>query len=264
MLSRLTSMLVIGSLSLMLAACQTTVSFPDAPLDNDPATPPISGLMAKPAGNGPFPAVVMLHSCGGMTPHLDAGWPGYFTSLGYAVLAVDTFGSRGYGPCPNPLWAFSTLFVKDAYGALDYLAKQPFIDANRVAVIGFSVGADHINNALIPWRVRKPGEHDFKAAIAFYGRCDAIGSYPEGSIPLMEVIAANDTGTYSSGCMNKLTMNPRIQVHVLAGAYHAFDVPGARGQKDPAGNTMVYSASATNEAREYARAFLRKHLGSIR
>jgi dienelactone hydrolase len=258
MLRRLASMLAIGSLSLVLAGCQSTVSFPDAPLANDPATPPISGVMVKPAGSGPFPAVVMLHSCGGIKPHLDAGWPEYFTSLGYAVLAVDTFGSRGYGPCPNPLWAFSTLFVKDAYGALDYLARQPFIDANRVAVIGFSVGADHINNALIPWRVRKPGEHDFKAAIAFYGRCDATGSYPEGSIPLMEVTAGNDT--YSSGCRNKLTMNPRIEVHVLAGAYHAFDVPGSRGQKDGAGNTMVYSAIATNEAREYARAFLGEHL----
>ena len=259
MLRRLTSMLVIGSLSLMLAACQTTVSFPDAPLDNDPATPAISGVMAKPAGSGPFPAVVMLPSCGGLKPHLDAGWPAYFASLGYAVLAVDIFGSRGYGPCPNAVMGSSTFFVKDAYGALDYLTKQPFIDANRVAVIGFSVGADHINKALIPWRVRKPGQPDFSAAVAFYGECGEIGPYPEGSIPLMQVIAENDF--YSVSC--KTNMNPRIEVHILAGAYHAFDVPGARGQSWE-GTTLLYSASATNEAREYTRAFLKKHLGSSR
>jgi len=260
MLRRLTSMLVMGSQLLMLAACQTTVSFPAAPLDNDPATLSISGVLAKPEGSGPFPAVVMLSSCGGLKPHLDAGWPDYFTSLGYVVLGVDTFGSRGYGPCPNPIWWDSFSFVKDAYGALDYLAKQPFIDANRVAVIGFSVGANHINNELISGRVRKPGQPDFSAAVAFYGQCGGIGPYPEGSIPLMQVIAEHDS--YSTAC--KTNISPRIEVHVLAGAYHAFDVPGARGQMDPAGNTMIYSASATNEAREYARAFLRKHLGTSR
>lgn len=253
----LTSMLVIGSLSLMLAACQTTVSFPDARIDaNDLDAPPISGVIAKPEGTGPFPAVVILHACGGVTQHINAGWPTYLTGIGYVVLAVDTFGSRGYGKCPNPVSSFSTLFVKDAYGALDYLAKQPFIDANRIAVIGFSAGATHINNALIPGRVRKSGERDFRAAIAFYGRCAAIA---KGSIALMEVIAEHDS--YSWGCTNKLTMNPQIEVHVLAGAYHAFDSPEYSGRTDPGGNRMLYSAAATNEAREYAKAFLKKHLG---
>ncbi len=252
-----------GSLLLVLAACQTTVSFPGARIDaNDLDTPPISGVIFKPEGSGPFPAVVILHACGGVTQHINAGWPSYLTGIGYAVLAVDTFGSRGYGRCPNPLWSFSRLFVKDAYGALDHLAKQPFVDANRIAVIGFSVGANHINNALIPWRVRKPGERDFKAAIAFYGRCDAIGPYPEGSIPLMEVIAENDS--YSWGCTNKATMNPRIEVHILTGAYHAFDSPEFSGRTDPAGNKMFYSPAATKEAREYAKVFLGKHLGTGR
>lgn len=188
-------------------------------------------------------------------------WTSYLNSIGYAALAVDTFGARGYGRCPNPIWSASTFFVKDAYGALDYLAKQPFIDASRIAVIGFSVGADHINNSLIPWRVRGPGERDFKAAIAFYGRCRSIGSYPEGSIPLMEVIAEGDKDTYSKGCGN---LNSRIEVHMLAGAHHAFDSLEYSGKTDGAGNRMFYSGSATTKAREYTKAFLQKHLGSGR
>jgi len=254
-------MLALGSLSLTLTACQTAVSFQNAPLyTNDRDVQLISGVIAKPDGLGPFPAVVILHACGGISQHVNAGWPSYLNSIGYAVLAVDTFGSRGYGRCPNPLWSAQGLFVKDAYGALDYLAKQPFIDANRVAVIGFSIGANHINNALIPWRVRAPGERDFKAAIAFYGQCHAIGPYPQGSIPLMEVIAQRDH--YSEGCANKETMNPRIEVHVIAGAYHAFDSAEYSGKTDPAGNQMFYSSAATKEAREYTRAFLERHLWS--
>ena len=259
---KLTSMLVIGSLLLMLASCQTTVSFPNAPLGaNDLDVLEIAGVLAKPEGNGPFPAVVILHACGGVMQHINAGWTSYLNSIGYAALAVDTFGSRGYGKCPNPIWSASTFFVKDAYGALDYLAKQAFIDASRVAVIGFSVGADHINNSLIPWRVRGPGERDFKAAIAFYGRCRSIGLYPEGSIPLMEVIAEGDKNTYSVGCSH---LNSRIQVHMIAGAHHAFDSPEYNGKTDSAGNHMQYSAAATKEAREHTRIFLEKHLGKSR
>jgi dienelactone hydrolase len=246
-------------LLLALAGCHGIVAFRGAPISYDATTPEVRGILNKPAGDGPFPALVMLHSCGGMQPHLAGGWPQYFNDQGYVFLAVDTFGSRGRGACPNDLWSSSLTFVKDAYGALDYLAAQPFVDPERVAVMGFSIGADHINNALIPWRVRKSGERDFKAAIAFYGRCDDIGPYPEGSIPLLEVVAEHDANAYSWGCTRGSRMSPRIDVRVLRGAYHAFDVAGARG-KDPAGNTMAYSAAATREARELASAFLRKHM----
>jgi dienelactone hydrolase len=262
MRERVLLMLAAGSLSAVLAACQTTVSFPNGRIGGtDQQVHQISGFLFKPEGNGPFPAVVILHACGGVMQHINAGWAGYLNSIGYAALAVDTFGSRGYGKCPNPIWSASTFFVKDAYGALDYLARQPFIDANRVAVIGFSVGADHINNALIPWQVRRPGELDFKAAIAFYGRCRSIGLYPEGSIPLMEVIAEGDKNTYSVGCGH---LNFRIQVHMIAGAHHAFDSPEYSGKTDLAGNHMQYSAAATKEAREQTRSFLEKHLGKSR
>jgi dienelactone hydrolase len=260
---RLFSMLAAGSLSLTLAACQATVSFPSAPLDAaDRDVQPIAGVLAKPDGDGPFPAVVILHACGGVTQHINAGWLDYLVGIGYAALAVDTFGPRGHGRCPNPLWSASTFFVKDAYGALDYLAKQPFIDASRIAVMGFSIGADHINNALIPWRVRGPGGRDFKAAVAFYGQCRSIGPYPEGSIPLMKIIAEKDD--YSGGCRYAAKQNPRIELRIIAGAYHAFDSPEYSGKTDPAGNRMLYSAEGTKTAREHTRAFLAKHLGKGR
>lgn len=88
----------------LLAACQTDVSFrssrifsPTEEVDRIP------GFLAKSEGNGPFPAVVVLHSCGGAAMHVNAGWREYFTARGYVVLIVDTFGARGYQRCPNPL-----------------------------------------------------------------------------------------------------------------------------------------------------------------
>jgi dienelactone hydrolase len=82
----------------LLVACQSNgVSFANAKLSATGPTPPvrISGLLAKPEGKGPFPAVVLLHTCGGVKPHVSVDWPNYLTGLGHVVLTVDSFGPRG-------------------------------------------------------------------------------------------------------------------------------------------------------------------------
>lgn len=254
---RLAGSFFLAALLPLLAACQSTVSFRSAPLSEaDRAPRNASGFFAKPEGKGPFPGVVILHACGGVLQHVNAGWLDFLKSVGYAALAVDTFG--GGARCPHPLWSDSALFVKDAYGALDYLAGMPDVDADRVAVIGFSIGANHISNALVPWRVRKPGERDFRAAIAFYGQCRPYVVHPEGMIPLLQIIAEKDH--YSAGCKDWVKPGRPIEVRVLPGAYHAFDSPEYSGRIDPAGNHMFYSKAATLEARRHARAFLDRHL----
>jgi dienelactone hydrolase len=101
--------------------------------------------------------VVLLHTCGGFTPHVRIDWPQYLKQVGYVALAVDSFGSRGLDPCGNALHpaapgrkteAYHEL-TRDAFGALDFLAGQPYVNAEQVAVIGFSLGANTINSYLI-------------------------------------------------------------------------------------------------------------------
>src|SRR5258706_5037948 len=67
--------------------------FPPAPIL-------VQGYVLKPAGDGPFPAVVVLHGCAGLgtlfDPHLRANaWPDMLVSWGYAVLIVDSYTPRG-------------------------------------------------------------------------------------------------------------------------------------------------------------------------
>jgi dienelactone hydrolase len=260
-MSKASSAMVAAAISLALAACQTTTSFPNAKLDaNDRDVETVSGLLAKPEGQGPFPAVVLLHSCGGFTSHVTHDWPNYLTGIGYVVLSVDTFGSRGEVRCPNPYWGARATWVKDAYGALDYLAAQPFVDKNRIAVMGFSLGTNHINGGIIPSRVRASGGVDFKAAIGFYGHCAHIGSYPKGSIPLMQIGAEHDPA-HAPGCQYAAKINPEIVVHIIPGAHHAFDSVEASGKLGAIGESMQYSWEATKKSRELTRAFLAKHLG---
>lgn len=77
-----------------------------------------SGLLAKPPGEGPFPAVALLHTCGGLTSVTTLDWPEYLTGLGYVTLSVDSFGSRGIKRCPTPLSRDRRELSRDAYGAL--------------------------------------------------------------------------------------------------------------------------------------------------
>jgi dienelactone hydrolase len=253
---------LLAGVLLLSAFSRSGVEFPAAALGDFDLTekPKVSGLLARPEGKGPFPAVVLLHSCGGMNSHVRDDWPAFLTTLGYATLSVDTFGSRGYDRCPNAMSRDTTAFVHDAYGALAFLAKQPDIDGKRVAVMGFSLGAMAINGQLVSWRGDNPGKTDFKAAVAFYGRCgDYHGRYTKELVPLMEIVGTEDS--FALGCKNWGEAQKDVEVHVLAGVYHAFDSPEADGHTDEFGHFMRYDAAAVEKARNLTKAFLAKHLG---
>jgi len=250
----------LGIFTMFLAACQTSgVSFPNTTLyARDKNTETIPGLLAKPEGEGPFPAVVLLQTCGGMKAHVKRDWPNYLTGLGYVALTVDSLGARGYTRCTRRNFMAKNYheITKDAYGALDYLAAQPFVDREKIAVMGFSMGATAMYNELVPKRFREKGELDFKAAVAVYSYCYTVR---EGSIPLMVIVAEEDE--LAASCLRDAKWNPWIKVHIIPGAYHGFDSPDASGGTDIYGNFMQYDAKATAKAKEFTKAFLQEHFG---
>jgi dienelactone hydrolase len=98
--------------------------------------------MLKPAGDGPFAAIVLLHQCAGLNPAVLA-WARKAIARNYVVLVVDSLGPRGvksvcYGP-----QAGVNLFrgVRDALQAAEQLRRQPFVEKDRIALVGFSWGA---------------------------------------------------------------------------------------------------------------------------
>jgi poly(3-hydroxybutyrate) depolymerase len=54
---------------------------------------PLRGLLFRPKGEGPFPAVVLLHGCRGIQPY-QRDWAGKLAEWGYVALLVDSFGPR--------------------------------------------------------------------------------------------------------------------------------------------------------------------------
>src|SRR5882672_1491619 len=83
-------------LSAVFDAAAQTVSFPSVATTNVTAGPQIKTWLTKPAGEGPFPAVIVLHSCAGVGPHTYA-WAKLISGWGYVTLVPDSFGSRDEG-----------------------------------------------------------------------------------------------------------------------------------------------------------------------
>ncbi len=241
----------------LLAACKTTnVSYQAAQLWLGQEKKSISGFIARPKGKGPFPAVVLLHTCGGLAPHVTEDWPNYLSQLGYVVLTVDSLGSRGGGNCNSETYV-PAYMEADAYGALDYLATLPSVDKHRIGVVGFSYGGIQINKFVMDAN-RREGESNFKAGISVYGRCHESQTEYQGKLqfPLLNIIGEKDGET--APCKK---LKPPFELAILPGAYHAFDKPENDGKYDPAGFLMVYDYEATKKARQLTKAYLAKHLG---
>jgi len=98
----------------------------------------------KPKGNGPFPVVINFH--GGPEGQFRPGFASYFqfllNELGVAVIAPNVRGSEGYGKTFLDLdnGFLRENSVKDGGALLDWIAKQPELDAKRICVYGGSYG----------------------------------------------------------------------------------------------------------------------------
>lgn len=247
--------LVVSTLALLVAGCVSNVSFQSASLQSTTVPPQkLRGYLAKPDGTGPFPAVVLLHHCGGATATTSQEWPSFLAKNGYVALTVDTFGSRNAGRCPEAM-RLAGAMVPDAYGALDYLATLPEVDAKRIAVMGFSLGAFAIPAFTgSGTTLTSPGGKSFKAGIAVYGSCSFKD---KTAVPVLQVIGSKD---YNAKACPKES-DPSVTTEIIEGATHAFDQSDLTTRQMVSGGHMsVYSSSATQKARELILAFLNKNM----
>lgn len=129
---------------------------------------PLQGYLTRLRGNGPFPAIVLLHGCAGILSNDKETWPERLSSWGYVVLVVDSFSTRGIHDTCRSLLVDR---VYDAYGALDFLSKYSFVDSSRIALMGFSAGGIATLEAVQFGGAERLMEQKFKAAIAYYPNC---------------------------------------------------------------------------------------------
>lgn len=222
----------------------------------------LTGYLARPAGEEPRAAIVLLHGCAGITKH-DAMWSDRLVGWGYVVLSVDSFTPRGFdyicdgrvgGGASTTPWRRAL----DAFGAKRYLSTRSFVDPARIAVMGMSHGGwtvlETIKQSTSEGLAMKP----FQAAIAFYPLC----SEPEPiNTPTLILAGDKDEWFPAELCAQyvvKLQPQHDIILKVFAGAFHAFDHPGIDIVE--AGHIVRSHPEAAAEASQMSREFLAEQL----
>jgi dienelactone hydrolase len=192
---------------------------------------PFTALLFRPKGDGPFPAVIALHGCGGLLDgdgalkSREEDWAGRLVAAGYVVLLPDSFTARGVREICSvrERKIFPADRAEDAAAAAQWLAKQPFVDARRLGLMGWSHGA-----MTVLWTVRKGFMHDpqFKVAIGLYPGCQQVAKLSDWhpAVPLTLLLGAADDWTRPEPC-KKLARREGFKAIVYPDAYHGFDIP---------------------------------------
>lgn len=205
----------------------------------------------KDGGDAPRPAVVMMHGCSGLLAPsgrffgLYRAWARELLAKGYVVLVVDSATSRGFGQTCSASEARRTMWrnrPKDAYAALQYLQAQPFVQPDRVALMGWSQGGGVVLLAINDKSIGKPADlkTDFRAAVSFYpGACsETAQSKPytqverqgwTSRVPLLVLFGEVDVWTELAPCRAfldaaKARGNP-VELKTYPAAVHGFDAP---------------------------------------
>jgi len=148
----------------------------------------LDAYLAKPAGAGPFPGVVVIHEIFGLNENIR-DIARRFANEGYAALAVDLFSAGSRVACMTRIFhgilvrPLSNGVVGELRAALDVLRNRPEVQAKRVGAIGFCMGGSYaLQLACV--------DESLRAASVFYGQnprpldalagsCPIVGSYPE-------------------------------------------------------------------------------------
>jgi dienelactone hydrolase len=250
----------------------TLVEFPNLP-GREPVH--LIGYMARPGAGlsaligttpgdaAPYPAVIVLHGCGGISSHSAAiadrlgGW-------GYVALTIDTLGPRGMDS-----GCYSGTFVDqafDAYAALRYLSTLKVVDTERVALFGQSMGGSATLYAIDRDSAAQYFGQRFRAAIAYYPRCVVVPA-PAMTAPVLILIGEADQWNRADACETLRNLaqpdSASIDLTVYPDVHHAFDVAQLKPGRSSAGRWLEFDEPAAHDAEEKTRAFLADNLVSI-
>lgn len=195
----------------------------------------LNAELYRPEGSGPFPAIVLMHGCGGWQPAVRDGLRTHAEFLrdsGFVVLNLDSFGPRQYGGgklCSNnpALYRALSYRTSDAFDAMRYLASQDFVAADNVFLMGQSNGgavAIRAAKESAPQRYGN-GEAAFRGVVAYYPWCGELGrSRVSLSAPLLILAGGRDNWVPASECQGVRGEGAPLEVKVYPDAAHSFDL----------------------------------------
>ncbi|PKL15176.1 MAG: hypothetical protein CVV50_00945 [Spirochaetae bacterium HGW-Spirochaetae-6] len=184
------------------------------------------GELYKPQGEGPYPAVVLLHGCGGVHG-IYHEWAERLEELGFVSYVVDSLGPRGKTQvCSGESSPSPAERVADALAAKEYLAGKKFVNPEQIFVMGWSHGG--LSTMMLAEGAGREEKPAFRGALAFYPYCRVDYKGEELAMPLLVLIGGADGLTPARLCEKyaaKAALNQanQLELEVYPGGYHGFD-----------------------------------------
>jgi carboxymethylenebutenolidase len=211
----------------------------------------VSGYLARPEGDGPFPAIVVIHEWWGLVDWIKEN-ARKFAERGYVALAVDLYRGQ-VATTPDLAHELSRGLptdraLRDLKSAVAYLRQQPFVNPKRIGVIGWCMGGGYALQLAL--------NADVAACVICYGR---LVTDPDELKPLkaavLGIFGDRDRGIPVDMVRQfEKALKERGVPHVIRiyeGVGHAFMNPA---------NQRGYHAETTQKAWQEIFAFLDRHL----
>ncbi|KQU06925.1 carboxymethylenebutenolidase [Rhodococcus sp. Leaf7] len=192
----------------------------------DTGTDRIDATLATPSGEGPWPAVVIVHDVFGMSDDVR-NIAQRFADKGYLALVPDLYARGGRAKCV--VGVFRSLFARQGQAVDDLMACRDALVArddttDSVAIVGFCMGGGFAL-ALAP--------RGFDASAPFYGVLPKnIEEALEGACPIVASFGKHDPVLQGAGKkVEKVLQDKGIEhdVKTYPGAGHSFANDSARG-----------------------------------
>jgi len=222
-------------------------------------------LLYKPAGEGPFPALVALHGAGGIFPY-QLWWAKEISKWGYVVLFVDHYCSRGH-LCEHAAddasrgdimrnWQMVSLRQRaiDAAAAHIWLSNKSYVKKDSIGLIGWSWGGASALFAQNVEKMKAITNGGFKATIAFYPNLKHFIDHPQWirSGPLTQptlFLYGKSDALESGDSYQKLLSSgypAAIKVVGFDGAYKKFDELGPYRERQHPGVGIFFKGFQKN------------------
>lgn len=219
-----------------------------------------------PSGQGPFPTVIAIPGCSGVSlggPSTDAGRPGdegdrlfrrhyprmaeRVRSRGFAVVLVDYLSAEGVeNTCSREI--SHERVGEYVAAALNYARGLQTTDARRVFVIGWS----HGGAGVIAWLAALGNEPSpATGAVAVYPDCDTRQPW-QTSMPVLVLLGGADDIALPERCeriVRQLPDGTDARLHRYPGGRHGFDLTEGPERLDIGGEmTLGRNPEAGNAA----------------
>ncbi len=198
----------------------------------------LRGAVALPAGEGPFPAVLVMHSAVGLNDFYRSKAP-MLAELGYLAVATDMYGAdvdvtdeASYGAAYMDIIKDPETLRQRVIAWFDAVAARPDVDAGRVAAIGYCFGGQCV------LELARSGA-DVKAVISYHGILTTADPARPGSIrgQVAAYCGAHDPYApmeHITGLRKEMeAAGASYQVIVFGDAEHGFTDPHAASHGQP-------------------------------